>query len=116
MKNAFFIALASAVLTAGAIKAAPAFGQTPAGEAETYVSLVRTADLDLRTDGGQRQLNQRVARAAREVCGTASDADLRSKNAIRACREDAIARASSQRDEILAAVERGATIAVTATR
>ena len=116
MKNALFIALASALVTAGAIKTAPALGQTPGAEVQTFVSLVRTSDLDLRTDRGQRQLEQRLARAARDVCGTASDADLRGKNALRACREDAIARASAQREEMLAAASRGGTLMVTATR
>jgi UrcA family protein len=116
MKNAFFIALASALITAGAITAAPAFGQTPAGEAQTHVSLVRTADLDLGSESGQRQFQRRLAQAAREVCGTASDADLAGKNDVRKCREAAVARASAQSDEVLAAARRGATLAVTATR
>lgn len=116
MKNAFFIALASALITAGAIKAAPAFAQAPAGEAETHVSLVRTVDLDLGTAAGQRTLQQRLARAAREVCGTASEADLEGRNAVRNCREEAITRASSQREALHSAAKRGEVIAVTATR
>lgn len=114
MKQSLLYALFSALITAAFITGAPAFGQAPGGE--THVSLVRTADLDLATSNGQRQLEQRLARAAREVCGTASDADLEGKNAVRNCRDDALARATSQRDQLLAAAERGAIIAVTATR
>ena len=117
MKQSILYALFSALITAAFITGAPAFGQTPpASEARTHVSLVPTADLDLRTADGERRLHQRVARAAREVCGTASDADVQGKNAVRQCRGEAMARAFEQRDELLAAAERGAQIAVTAAR
>lgn len=116
MKQSILYALFSALITAAFITGAPAFGQTPLAEGETHVSLVRTADLDVGTKAGQQQLHQRIAQAAREVCGTASDADLRGKKDVRKCRGEAIARASSQGDALIAAAERGATIAVTATR
>ena len=117
MKQSILYALFSALITAAFITGAPAFGQTPTpGEVRTYVSVVETADLDVRTPEGERRLQQRLARAAREVCGTASDADVRGKNAVRQCRNDAIAHASQRRDELLAAAGRGAQIAVTAAR
>lgn len=116
MRQSIVYALFSALLTALLITAAPAPAQTSAGEAQTHVSLVATADLDLGTEAGQRQLRHRLARAAREVCGVASDADLRGKKEVRKCRSEAIARASEQSDALLAAAERGAAIAIAATR
>lgn len=116
MKNPFVIALASALITAGAIKAAPALAETPAPDAQTYVSYVHTSDLDLGSNAGQRVLGQRLSQAAREVCGTASDFDLEGKNAVRKCRDEAIARAADQREAALAASKRGAVIAITAGR
>ena len=114
MKNAFTIALASALITTAAIKAAPALAETV--PAESNISLVRTADLDLSSDAGRRHLDLRLARAAREVCGTASDADLAGKNEVRQCRDEVLAQARSNRDAMLAAsVEKGF-IAVTAAR
>ena len=114
MKKAIHIVLASALITTGIIKAAPALAEAPAGE--TNVSLVRTADLDLRSDAGQRKLDQRLAIAAREVCGTASDVDIEGKNAVRKCRDETLAQARSQRDAVLAEAGRGAYVAVTAAR
>jgi UrcA family protein len=113
MKNAFTIAIASALITTAVIKAAPALAQEPASEVN--VSLVRIADLDLRSSEGQRKLDRRLAGAAREVCGTASDVDLQGKNEVRKCRDETIAKAKSQRDSLLAA-KGDAVIAVTAAR
>jgi len=114
MKNAFSIALASAMITTAAIKAAPALAEAPV--VETSVSLVRTADLDLKSDAGRRQLDQRLARAAREVCGTASDADLNGKNDVRQCRDAVLAKAHANRDAVLTASQSKGFIAVTAAR
>ncbi len=114
MKNAFTIALASALITTAVIKAAPALAQTPS--VETNVSLVRTADLDLSSDAGRRQLDVRLARAAREVCGTASDTDIQGKNEVRQCRADVLAQARANRDSVLAASQNKGFIAVTAAR
>ena len=112
MKRAIYIALASALITTGAIKAAPALAEAPAASA-TQVSIVRTADLDLASASGQRRLEQRLTRAAREVCGEASIVDLKGKNAVRKCRDETLAKAHTQRDSLIAA--RGV-IAVTASR
>lgn len=89
--------------------AAPAAAQ-PA----TAVSIVQTADLDLSSVAGREALDRRIARAAIEVCGSASDVDLEGKNAVRHCREEVIAKASTQREQLLAAVDRGAVIAIAA--
>jgi len=112
MKNTLKIIFASALITAGVLKAAPAFAETPSANFETRVSYVSTADLDLSSQAGQRALDLRIARAAREVCGKASDADLVGQNKARQCRHDVIARASGERDALLAAASRGATIAI----
>ena len=114
MKNAFTIALASALITTAVIKAAPALAEAPASE--TRVSHVRTADLNLDSDAGRRVLDLRLARAAREVCGRASDADLNGKNEVRQCRTDVLAQARANRDAVLAASQNKGFIAVTAAR
>ncbi len=112
MKKAIHIVLVSALITTGIIKAAPALAEAPAGD--TNVSLVRTADLDLRSAEGRRKLDQRLANAAREVCGTASDVDVAGKNDVRKCRDETLAKARGQREAIVAG--RDAVIAVTAAR
>jgi UrcA family protein len=115
MKNPFVLAIASAIVTAGLIKAAPALAETPAAE-QTHFSYVKTADLNLASEGGKRALDRRLAQAAREVCGVPSDADLVGQNKARECRDQAIAQAASERDELLATANRGAVIAVAASR
>lgn len=115
MKNPYVIALASALITAGAIKAAPALAETPAA-GQTYVSYVQTSDLDLSSESGQRKLDRRLAQAAREVCGTPSDVDLVGQNKARECRANAIEDAGAKREALLAAARRGAVIAITASR
>ena len=116
MKNPYAIALASALITAGAIRAAPALAEPASGEFQTYVSYVKTADLDRSSDGGQRTLDRRVAQAAREVCGIPSDVDLVGQNKARECRVEAVAKATGERDALLAAAKRGAAVAITASR
>lgn len=116
MKNPFVIAIVSALITAGAIKAAPALAETPTPTADTFVSYVQTADLDLSSKAGQRQLEARIAQAAREVCGNPSDVDLVGQNRARECRKEAVVNASGRRDALLAAANRGAVIAITAAR
>jgi UrcA family protein len=114
MTKALQIAATAFLITAAAIKAAPAIAEpvTP----EVNVSLVRTADLDLSTASGQRTLDVRLAHAAREVCGTASDVDLEGKNDDRRCRADVLAKANGQRDQLLAAAGSGAIIAISTGR
>jgi UrcA family protein len=112
--KALHIIIASALITGTTIKAAPALAQ-PANT-ELAVSLVPTADLDLSTGKGQRQLERRLATAAREVCGGASVADLEGTNEVRQCRDEVLARARTDRDALLAAAGHGATLAITAAR
>ena len=112
--RAITIAIASALITTAAIKAAPALAEAPTSAVN--VSLVRTADLDLASNDGLKRLDQRLANAAREVCGTASHVDIEGKNAVRKCRDETLAQAKGQREAVLAAAGRGAFIAVTASR
>jgi UrcA family protein len=113
--KAITIVFTSAMITAAALKGVPALAE-PVAAPERVVSLVQTADLDLASRDGQLQLDRRIARAAIEVCGTASPADLAGTNDVAACRADAVAKAKAASTQILAAAARGATIAVTAAR
>ena len=113
MKKALYIALTSALITTAAIKAAPALAQQPGGT-EANISRVWTGDLDLRSEAGRSKLELRLARAAREVCGTASDADVVGKNEVRKCRAETFAKAREQGETLAAA--RSEVIAVTAAR
>jgi len=108
--KALHIIIASALITSAAIKAAPAFAEQP----EVATSYVRTADLDLQSDAGRRQLDHRLVTAAREVCGTASNVDLEGKNEVRRCVDSVLIKARGQGQQL--AANRGAVIAVTATR
>ena len=82
-----------------------AFSATPAlAEAPVIAtSTVQTADLDLSTSKGQQALDRRLQRAANEVCGIASDADLEGKNEVRRCRADTLASVANERDQRIAA-------------
>jgi UrcA family protein len=71
--------------------------------AEPVTSIVRTADLDLASEAGQRALDKRVARAIIEVCGVASPADLTGQNKVRDCRKEARSRFDAERDQRIAA-------------
>lgn len=111
MTNTALFALA---LIASATTIAPTASQ--AAEPVTITSVVQTADLDLSSAAGQRALDRRIVRAAREVCGTVSDADLEGRNAARQCRAETIAAAESQRGQLLAAAKTGAPILVASAR
>ena len=99
MNSSLKIAIDSFFAAAVVIKAAPALAE-PVPPAN--VTVVHTADLNLGTDAGRRQLDQRLVIAAGEVCGTASDADLAGKNAERQCRKDVLAKARARGDSLLA--------------
>ena len=114
MTKALRIAATAFLITAAAIKAAPVLAEPV--QPATNVSFVHTADLDLSSQSGQRALDARLAHAAREVCGTASDADLAGKNDDRRCRADVLAKANGQRDWLLASAGRETVIAVASAR
>ena len=90
------IFLSSVLLT---ITATPAF----AAPANPVTSIVRTADLDLASQAGQRVLDRRLTIAIADVCGTASDADLVGQNEVRRCRVATRQRVASDRDQRIAA-------------
>lgn len=114
MTKSIQIAAAAFLITAAALKAAPALAE-PVAPAFN-VSHVQTGDLDLSSTNGQRVLDIRLAHAAREVCGTASDIDLVGRNDVRQCRVDVLAKANAQRDRLLAAAGNGTVIAITNAR
>jgi UrcA family protein len=95
-----------------------AIATTPAQASEPVAatSIVHTADLDLSSQFGQQQLDQRLAQAAREVCGTASPADLEGFKNVRLCRQQTVAAAVAQREQLLAAARAGTPIRVAAAR
>ena len=66
-------------------------------------SIVRTADLVLASQAGQRALDRRLAIAIADVCGTASDADLVGQNEVRRCRVATRQRVASDRNQRIAA-------------
>jgi UrcA family protein len=98
MKQALRIILGSALVTGALIKTAPVL----AAPVSTNATVVHTADLDLSSDSGRRQLNQRLVIAAREVCGTASDVDIAGKNQVRACRHNVLSDARAKSGQLLA--------------
>lgn len=75
---------------------------TPTVAQAPEVRIVKVADLDLGTAAGRKALDRRIARAAIDLCGTASDADLAGANEVRACRDDAVAEAQAQVERRLA--------------
>lgn len=80
-----------------------AFTATPAlAEPVIATSTVQTADLNLSSAKDQRVLDHRLGQAVKEVCGTASDADIAGKNEVRRCRVETLARVAGERDERVA--------------
>jgi UrcA family protein len=75
---------------------------TPTVAQAPETRIVALADLDLETAAGRNALDTRIARAAIELCGWASDGDLAGGNDIRACRDRAIAGAQAQVEQRLA--------------
>ena len=73
MTTPILIATGSFLIAAAALKAVPALAEPVQPQ---NVSVVQTADLDLSSEAGRRELNQRFVIAAYEVCGEASDIDL----------------------------------------
>lgn len=82
-----------------AFSATPALAEPPA----TVSIVVQTADLDLSSAAGQRALDLRLTQAAKQACGTASDADIEGKNEVRRCRAETLASLAEERDQRIAA-------------
>ena len=100
MKQTLKIILGSALVTAALIKGVPAFAE-PAPDA-VNVTIVRTADLNLRSAAGQRALDKRLVTAAHAVCNDASAVDLRAKNEEANCRAQVLSVARSRAQAIAA--------------
>jgi len=104
--------LASMLLVAGlsAAVVTPAFAQTPRSTKISVSSVtVSTSDLDLGTAEGQRKLENRVAKAVRDVCRVADvDTGQRLLNRdVRGCLAKARASANQQVAALLADQQRG---------
>lgn len=112
MKQTLRIILISALATAAVLKGVPALAEAP--KADLNVSVVRTGDLQLTTDAGQRELDRRLVVAAREVCGGASDVDLAGKNDVRQCRHAVLAEARAKSADLVAGRTSERTITVAA--
>lgn len=99
--------LAAALLAT--FTAAPALAQDAPIARSVAVSY---ADLDLGSESGRATFDNRLRQAVREVCGSASSADLRGQNRVDQCRDQLTAQAVQQRDIALASRQTGITIAV----
>jgi UrcA family protein len=106
-----FTTLALALI-ASAATITPAIAAEPA----TSASIVRTADLDLGSNAGQRTLEHRLSIAIVDACGTASNVDLAGQNAVRACRVDARAKVVAERDRLVELATRGSTSQIASAR
>lgn len=91
------------------LAATPALAQDAAPSRSVAVGY---ADLDLASEAGRRSFDNRLRQAVREVCGSASSADLHGQNRVDDCREELTARAARQRDIVLAGRQTGIAIAV----
>lgn len=98
-----FSLIAAAIAAPPLISSLPLFATAIAAPPVIATSTVRTADLDLSSPAGQRVLDRRLSMAAKEVCGTASDAYIAGKNDVRRCRSETLARAEIERDRRIAA-------------
>jgi UrcA family protein len=109
MKETLKIVLVSALATAALIRGVPALAE-PA--AETNVTVVETADLDLSNADDKRRLERRLVTAAHAVCDDASAADLRGRNGEAQCRAAVLAAARARADAILAGADARRGIAI----
>lgn len=73
-----------------------------AGE-EMNTVRVTTADLDLRSDNGQRVLDRRIAAASKQVCGVRGTRGLSQQSTVQRCVTDTMADARKQRDRLVTA-------------
>ena len=109
-----FTRFASKALLASAAAALATFAVAPAhAELGAPRSVaVSFADLDLKTESGQKQLRKRVNFAAEVVCGPADTLSYHSKKSVGACQDNAISNASRAMVEVIA--QAGSTIRVAA--
>ncbi|WP_265530143.1 UrcA family protein [Sphingomicrobium marinum] len=65
---------------------------SPVLAAEPVEVRVAIHDLDLTSVDGRKALEQRARQAASDHCGTRSASDLKSGDAVKACREEVVAK------------------------
>lgn len=82
----------------------------PASAAPSQSLAVRYTDLDLSRRDGAAALDRRIGHAVRALCGTPSPTDLRERNDVRRCREEARGKASGQRARVVEAARRQAAV------
>jgi UrcA family protein len=85
------------------ISSLPLFATAMAAPPVIATSTVQTSDLALSSQAGQRALDRRLSMAAKEVCGSASDANIAAKNDVRRCRAETLASVAIHRDWQIAA-------------
>jgi UrcA family protein len=94
------------LLAVAATVAAPAFAQndnmTTVTAPHGRSSAVSVNDLDLASAAGQRQLDLRLWRAARDVCSFTALRDLSESRLVDRCRSDALARVNARKASSLA--------------
>ncbi|MBV9930866.1 MAG: UrcA family protein [Alphaproteobacteria bacterium] len=95
--------LLSLAALAATVAGAPAVAEAPSSAAAV---VVRYADLDLYSAAGRRVLDRRIDAAVRDACGSASDADLHGRNAVRACVAQTKRAVAAQRAAVRAAALR----------
>lgn len=98
-----FSLIAAAVAAPPLISSLPLFATAIAAPPVIATSTVQTADLDLSSQAGRRALDRRLSIAAKEVCGTTSDAHITGKNDVRRCRAETLASVASYRNRQIAA-------------
>jgi UrcA family protein len=96
------------------LAATPVLAESPR-PAENRI-VVATADLDLGSVSGQRQLDRRLANAVFEACGTAPDFDLAGKNDVRRCRDETTASMKANRDRLVELASRSGPIEIAVVR
>lgn len=97
------LAIFLAALLASAVTLSPAIAADPAAG----IAIVNTADLDLGIARDVRTLDQRLTIAIVEACGEASNVDPEGRNLVRACRVNARAKVSSERNRLVQLAARG---------
>lgn len=103
MKSATSKFVLAATLLAGVSSLATgspslAAGREAAGKGASRSVAVRYGDLDLTRPAGIEVLYDRLRSAARRVCGTADNRDVRDSLAVRQCYRDSLDRAVAQVD------------------
>ena len=103
LRTAVSVAFSGAVSLAAFAFPATAMAGTPDG----LSAAVHYGDLDLTSAAGARELQGRVDRAARAVCGTADIRDLGAVAQRDACRQVALASAAPQVEVAIAQAHNG---------